>query len=114
MSTTQFSHPTDLEYSYPAYAQPLSNPHQATSALTGTKVKLENAPSIRVRQAPRLTIESPSGSPNGATASRETSVNQASRVLTPDSDNDGAVCTAAVAVTAPRNDTEISPTKSAK
>lgn len=113
MSTTELSYCADLEYSYPAYAQPLSNPHQATSALTGTKVKLENAPSVRARQPPRLTIESPSCSPNGGTASKETSVDQAGRVLTPDSDHEGSVCTAAVAVTAPRNDTDSSPTKGA-
>lgn len=115
MSTNQFSHRADFKYSYATYAQPLSNPNQATSALTGTRVMLQNAPSVRARHTPRLTVDSPNGSPSGATAYKETSVDQASRVLTPDSDDDGTVCTATVAntVAASRNGTETSSSKSA-
>ncbi|SLM40278.1 RNA recognition motif domain [Lasallia pustulata] len=96
---------------YATYPQPLSNPNQATSFQTGNRVKLENVPLVRARQAPHLIIESPSGSPCGATALKERSVDQANRSLTPDSDDDGAVCTPATAVATSKNDTETSPVK---
>lgn len=114
MSSILYSHHADSSYSYPNYAQPLSNPIQATSALTGIRVKLENAPVVRARQAPRLTVESPSDSASVATATEGKSVDPASRSLTPDSDDDdGTVCTPVTAVASSKNETETSPPKGA-